>query len=535
MKETIIPALLLAALLSACPGGASAEVRHVDPGAPPGGDGLTWETALDRIQAGIDASAAGDQVWVKRGSYGENLVMKDGVRLYGHFAGTENDAASRDLSDDAAASVVDGGNLAPAIAVIDCPDPGTRIDGFTFQNGKATGMYSGGGGIHISRSSPGIYNNLIRNNSAEWGGGGLLFSESSPTIASNAFTGNIAPWGGGLTCSGSPGGDVHGNTFHANANSGMQAIGCSGLTVRGNEFVENSSGLGGGIWIASSAGVTVAGNRFVRNESSAYDGGGAIGSSAASTVIVNNTMAENRAGYGVGGGGISLVRDSSSLVANNIVAFGTSGIFTDNADALSLSRNDVFGNGQYDYAGLAPGSGDISADPAFNDAASNDYRLRMDSPCINAGDNGVAALAGEADIDGEGRVNAADGSAVIDIGADEYFPDAVAPLVAGASPAEGAEGVLLGQSVTLTFSENVWAVNALVDVSIRYINKKGQAVVLPCSKTLAGKTLTVDPADYLPSGTRILVSVDAGAVADFEGNGLAQPFLLSFTTGRTRR
>ena len=50
------------------------------------------------------------------------------------------------------------------------------------------------------------------------------------------------------------------------------------------------------------------------------------------------------------------------------------------------SYNDVYGNGNRDYANCTPSEGSISLDPLFNDLDNNDYNLTWRSPCINAGD-----------------------------------------------------------------------------------------------------------------------------------------------------
>lgn len=82
-------------------------VRYVKPGGE--GDGLSWATATSDLQAAIDASSAGDEVWVAKGIYkpfrltnekvatSYSFVLKDGVSLYGGFDGTETDKASRAL------------------------------------------------------------------------------------------------------------------------------------------------------------------------------------------------------------------------------------------------------------------------------------------------------------------------------------------------------------------------------------------------------------------------------------------------------
>ncbi len=53
---------------------------------------------------------------------------------------------------------------------------------------------------------------------------------------------------------------------------------------------------------------------------------------------------------------------------------------------------------------LRPGAGNIAADPLFVDAANGDFRLRADSPCINAGDATYGAGIGGADFVGAPRV-----------------------------------------------------------------------------------------------------------------------------------
>ena len=69
--------------------------------AAPGGNGASWDTAFISIQDGIDAVAAmgGGEVWIAHGTYSNEadpdtkamLVMRDGVSLYGGFAGGERD------------------------------------------------------------------------------------------------------------------------------------------------------------------------------------------------------------------------------------------------------------------------------------------------------------------------------------------------------------------------------------------------------------------------------------------------------------
>lgn len=89
---------------------ADAAVRYVTPGGS--GDGSSWAEATDDLQAAIDASSPGDEVWVAAGTYQPfNLInekvatsyafiLKNGVSLYGGFAGTETSRDQRQTKPD---------------------------------------------------------------------------------------------------------------------------------------------------------------------------------------------------------------------------------------------------------------------------------------------------------------------------------------------------------------------------------------------------------------------------------------------------
>ena len=93
----------------AAPATADAAVRYVKAGAQ-GGDGSSWSAAMADLQEAIDASSAGDEIWVAAGTYkpvrladdrvadSRSFVIKDGVSLYGGFAGTETDTRQRRIT-----------------------------------------------------------------------------------------------------------------------------------------------------------------------------------------------------------------------------------------------------------------------------------------------------------------------------------------------------------------------------------------------------------------------------------------------------
>lgn len=280
------------------------------------------------------------------------------------------------------------------------------ISGCTFEENVAnvTGSGSGSGvGAYISSSSPvSVTNCIFRNNrtTADGSGGGLFMNCSGMTELTNcSFTGNATAYRGG-------GASLQGGTisltncsFANNGNAttdaggGLYCLGNTGAFWRciftGNRadqggaihsfsgtpkfescrIVGNQAVEGGGIFLSAGT-VRVANTVIARN--SATTGGGIRPSFAggSSLTVINSTLAANTgAGSAINSTGFNVSVLNSILWSPSplVVAGGTS----------SVAYSDVFGG--------VGGPGNISADPQFRDAASDDYHLRLASPCVNAG------------------------------------------------------------------------------------------------------------------------------------------------------
>lgn len=80
---------------------ADGEVIYVRQGAT--GDGSSWNNALGSIGSALGKAKSGQEIWVSKGTYTENLTMVEGVNVLGGFAASGNpnnelDGTNRDIS-----------------------------------------------------------------------------------------------------------------------------------------------------------------------------------------------------------------------------------------------------------------------------------------------------------------------------------------------------------------------------------------------------------------------------------------------------
>jgi hypothetical protein len=124
-------------------------------------DGLSWATAKRTVQGSLNTALSGDQIWVAAGIYVENITLKNGVALYGGFAGSEDPAtfnlAHRDFA--ANAAILHGDQTGSVVTSTSEATAATIIDGFTIRNGSCAD--GGGGGLALYGGSPTIANNTI--------------------------------------------------------------------------------------------------------------------------------------------------------------------------------------------------------------------------------------------------------------------------------------------------------------------------------------------------------------------------------------
>lgn len=253
-------------------------VVYVDKMAPrPGGveDGLTWATAFDTIQEGIDLawSIGGDQVWVAGGPNGGgyvydelrtepwgnvpvdgSLVLKEHVHLYGGFEGYHGiqETSLNQRNPRRAVTIIDGFRSRGGVSAYHVIVVGKlsdlaldmRIDGFQITGGNALG-------------APGDYHT--------WRGGGLYNWAGQVTVANCTFIGNIAQVSGGAIANESNGGIL------------------PQLTIQNCVFYQNTAKRqldtflnpirGGGAIFSNQANVTIAFSTFVENTVDSTTGG----------------------------------------------------------------------------------------------------------------------------------------------------------------------------------------------------------------------------------------------------------------------
>lgn len=313
------------------------------------GAGTSWATAKKDIQNAIALATSGDQIWIKSGTYyptqdaagnispannrDKTFLLKEGVKMYGGFAGTETLLSQRNYKTNIS---ILSGDLGTVNTVTDNAyhvvlsvnlTSATVLDGITVSGGYATAPWQSsitvstrvidrykGAGIYNVYSSTAFSNCTIKNNSAD------------------CTDQNDDAWGAGVV------NDICSSTF-------------SNCIIKDNSFLVggNSFGVfGAGMNIVNGA-CTLDKCVFANNTSGSgfldASRGGALyivyGSTTITNCIFYNNTAQNGAALALGGAENNLSTFNNCTFANNTSSYAGTG-FSGFADAVF--KNCIFWN-----------------------------------------------------------------------------------------------------------------------------------------------------------------------------------------------
>lgn len=355
------------------------------------GDGTSWETAFPTVQAAVSAAEAGDSIFVKKGTYllNSTITLKDGIKLYGSFNGTESSLAERNLvMDKDEMTRLDGQNTHRVMEAIQNEvTSSTIVDGFTLTRGNTT----------ISEDF------LVAGR-----GAGLLLIETTPEIKNCIFYNNTTA------------------TYHG----GAAAVISASMRFTNCIFMNNSTqGLGGGLHLEDSNSEVV-NCLFVENTSKG--GGGLNATFGQEPKIINCTFVRNHAisaSGAFGGGGAIRIYGNTTRIYNSVIFGNTSpgypNIYNFDPDypgSYTLEYSLVEGASSTDNGNInATG---ITLNDIFVDYESGNYAITGDSPASNLGSNAAYVdNGGNPETDFDLNANPRIYGATIDLGAFEAQSD----------------------------------------------------------------------------------------------------------------
>lgn len=429
MSRTAARCLALCSVLLLSPV-LAADTWYVDPDLGTGlADGSSWSDAFRGqlgLQEALTAAQAGDRIFVAEGRQiptdtGSRTVafaLKNGVAIFGSFAGGETEPEQRPpfgTSD----SVLDGdlagddglgmfGDNSFHLITTTGTNASAVIDGFVVRAGAATTGGSnrdrGAGILCVGNVSPSVRNCRFLDHRALFGGAaGYINNGAAPTFTDCTFEGGDGgSFGGAFDIAG--GGPVRfdrclfaNNT--ADRAGALEIFATNGVVVTNCIFRQNTStgsGGGGGVWMGSGGNTVVANCTFVANASLVNNVGGLRNQGANGATVSNCIFWANT---GPGGSQNSANQVNAATIVNHSIVEG----------------------------GFGTGVLNLDADPAFVDLDNFSLYLGPGSPAIDSGDNTAVPVGVLVDLAGAPRFadvlaspdTGAGGAPVVDMGAYE--------------------------------------------------------------------------------------------------------------------
>ncbi len=412
------------AAIGAQPQAPAATVRYVNAAATGNGNGTSWANAFTKVQDALAAAVAGDEIWIAAGVYTPNTAnttidLKNGVALYGGFAGTESQRDQRNwqthrtiLSGD-----VDGndfnsdgnfisegvghiqGTNAGRIVVSNGIDRTARLDGVILTGAAVDGA------IILDNSSPTLVNLTIIGNQAQGGndGGGIRISNGSPLLNNVRIVNNTAFRGGGIHSFNNSNPILLNVTLQGNVSEGgaggMNSA-TSSATLINVSFVGNRAGGEGAGMNNDKSNATLVNVIFVGNSTTAAQGGGMANVNGGTITLTNVTFVDN--GSNDNGGGMYTYNSEPTL--RNTIFWnndGTDRVNQINGSTGSIQHSLIQGDNTTDNGNL---DGTVTQPGFVRLPNGNDYgdlRLRTDSALQDKGNNSFLP-ADTQDLDGDG-------------------------------------------------------------------------------------------------------------------------------------
>jgi hypothetical protein len=287
-------AAVFALVVTASAAPQSDKVWYVDQNRAAPGDGRSWKAAFASLQDALSAAATGDEIWVAAGTYypdasdvSKSFVLKQGVALYGGFAGKETSREQRDFHKNLtilSGNIGKGDRTKNSRTVVVGADRAV-LDGFTISDAYATDTAR----MHL------VSSDILKGNMVA--GGGMRNFMTSPIVRNAVFKNNYSPKGGAVYNVHKPGTDQ--------------------ATFINVDFIDNVAELrGGGVSNDLGAMPHFINCRFIGNKSM-DKGGGLYNDFAASPLLFNVVFTGNSA---VSAGAIGNDGGSAPLLVNVTIA-----------------------------------------------------------------------------------------------------------------------------------------------------------------------------------------------------------------------